>query len=222
MASHLKQLKRIKNDIRFTVFGYLRQNENKLALFCNIPALISYLCLSYYYHGECFYKPGHDIKISDDKMRITKIENNEDLMNTSYGKTWIDPSIHQSVRWKFNINKLMIVMYIKLVSKYIRINGNASESVDAPFFAFNNCATKAVYGGESPNHYVSTNFRENEQISMIFNTKIKELHVELHDGKKILLWKNMPIADGVKYKMAITMYSKQDSISLTDFQCDLL
>ena len=117
MAACFKQLKSIKKDTRFTVFGYVRQNENKLSLYCNIPSMISYLCLSYYYHGEYFEKAGHDIQISNDKMTVTKVTQECNWDNAAYGKTWIDSSIDQIVKWKFKINTLERSIYICLVSK---------------------------------------------------------------------------------------------------------
>ena len=106
MTTSLKKIKSIKKEIQFTVFGYMRQSENELSLFCNITEGIYYICLAYYYLGEYFEKAGDDIRISDDQMTITKMKSNACWKNTSYGNIWIDSWIHQIVEWRFKINSV--------------------------------------------------------------------------------------------------------------------
>ena len=145
--SRFKQSKSIKKDTRFTVFGYVRQNENKLSLYCNIPSMISYLCLSYYHHGEYFEKAGDDIQISNDKMTATKVTQEYNWDNTAYGKTWIDSSVDQIVEWKFKINILEKSIYICLVSKDNRLNRDCNTRDDTPNFGIANHGEMAKFGG---------------------------------------------------------------------------
>ena len=58
----LKALKSFPKRPRQTVFGYIRENQKQLSLY-NVPALIGYLCLGYYFHGEFLEKAGDDLKI---------------------------------------------------------------------------------------------------------------------------------------------------------------
>ena len=59
----LKQLKFVNKQYKYTVFGYIREKENELLLH-NIPSIISYLSLTYYFHGEYFDKYGKHLKRS--------------------------------------------------------------------------------------------------------------------------------------------------------------
>ena len=227
MAACLKHLKSIKQDIRFTVFGYVRQNEDKLTLFCNVPSMICYLCLSYYYHGECFEKAGDDLKISNDKTTVEKVANgmfDVNFRNTSYGKTWIDSSINQIVEWKFKINTINNGIYICLVSKDNRLNRDCNTRADAPNFGFSNYGDIIMYGGEVANdgRKVVKRFYENDEISMIVNTKDGEIYLQRNGGIKALMVKNIKRGDDIKYKMAVSIRKYLDSVTLLDFKCDLL
>ena len=170
MTACLKQVKSIKKETQFTVFGYVRQNENKMALFCNIPSMICYLCLSYYYHGEYFEKAGDDLQISNDKMTITKVSNKVNWLNTAYGKTWIDSNIDQIAEWKFKMNKLENYICICLVSKDNRLNEDCSIGDDAPNFGFCDYGRILIFGGKPTNGFYGSSFHQTDQVSMILDT----------------------------------------------------
>ena len=96
----MKALKLLPNNTKYTIFGYVRRME-KESFPLNIPAMITYLILKYYFHGEYFEKAGDDLEISDDKMSVTRITSPGRLnrfMNTAYGKTWIDGNLNQIIR----------------------------------------------------------------------------------------------------------------------------
>ena len=226
----LKRVKSIKQDTKFTVSGYIRQNEKKLSLFCNVPDMISYLCLLYYFHGEYFEKTGDDIRISKNKMRVTKIVNNNNFRNTSYGKTWIESTVQQMVQWKFKIDKIVYPVgdiYICLVSTDNRLNQDCNDkNRDKPNFAIGSPGWVIVNGDEYEiKCYVGANlvkYGENDIISMILDTKHRQLCFKRNDGNKITLVKCIKIDSDIKYKMAVSLRSKGDSISLIDFQRDLI
>ena len=177
--------------------------------------MISYLCLSYYHHGENFEKAGNDINISNDKMTITKVSTTYTWHNTAYGKTWIDSSINQIAEWKFKIDKLAGQIYICLVSKDNRLNRDCNSSEDSPNFGVNNEGIMVKHGG-TPKRLNGLRFYQNDEISMILNTKNRELSVEYADGQRLGLWE-IPIGNNIRYKMAVSLFFGQDRISLIDF-----
>ena len=65
--STLKALKTANKDINLTIFGYTREHHD--AFLINIPKMICYLCMAYYYIPEFFDKIKHGklAKISEDK-----------------------------------------------------------------------------------------------------------------------------------------------------------
>eukprot|EP01084_Bolivina_argentea_P299913 517020_1 len=98
MAIYLKELKQINNRTKHSVFGYVREMHDKLSL-PNVPILISYLCLSYYYHNEYFAKSGDEVEILNDKMSIKKIAGHCDYNNTTYCNTWIESTSNKIAKW---------------------------------------------------------------------------------------------------------------------------
>ena len=227
MASSLKQLKAIEQDTEFTVFGYVRQNENNLSLFCNVPDMVTHLCLSYYFHGEYFEKAGDDIKISNDKMTVTKIAGPADWNNSSYGKQWINSSISQIVEWKFKVNKMECGIYICLVSCDNRLNEDCigyKNKMDFPNYGFHSG------GGVNTRDEITTSwsmknsfkFVENDIISMILDTKQGHLFLQNAQGEKSVVVRTIKSDPEIRYKMAVSLENKSDSVSLVDFKCVLI
>ena len=222
MAEFFKRIKTIPTETQFTVFGYIRQNENKLSLFCNITDIISYLCLSYYYIAEYFEKVGDDMKISQDGMTITKIINNNNWNNTSYCHKWIDSNIDQIVEWRFKINELDcgFGICLCLVSRDDKLNEKCI--FDAPCYTLYDDADhdiqdiNAIIGNS--NDIDQLDFDKHDEISVILNTKHREIHLQKNKNEKILFVKNISINHGIKYKMAVTMYEQFNSVSLISFE----
>ena len=225
MGSLWKQLKSIEQETQLTVFGYIRQNQNKLSLFCNVPDGISYLCLSYYYfHGEYFEKAGNDIQISNDEMTVAKVVDHTDWNNTSYGKRWIDSAIPQIIEWKFKINKISDLddsICFCLVSCDSRINADCNAFYDAPNFGF--CNTGAVIKKDPDAEIVRISDRfeshQGDIISMTLDTKSGKLYFQKNDEERLCYVENVSCCT---YKMAISLKHKLNSVSLVDFKCNLI
>ena len=111
MSTMFKKLSTIDTKIKDSVFGYIRSMKSKLFL-DNIAALICYICLNYYYHGEYFAKYGQQVKLSKNNMTITKIQKLDGIYcfdNTTYGNTWIDTSIPLIATWRLKMPKTYCV-----------------------------------------------------------------------------------------------------------------
>ena len=97
MSTLFQKLNSVESRIKDSVFGYIRSTASQLFIH-NIPALISYIALNYYYHNEYFAKYGQQVKVTNNNMTLTKIKNLSDKQkfeNTTYGNTWIDTAIPQ-------------------------------------------------------------------------------------------------------------------------------
>ena len=224
----MRQIKYIKQDVQFTVWGYIRQTENELSLFCVIPPIISHLCLSYYHQPEYFEKTGKEIEISNDKMTVIKKVKGapfKEFKNTTYGATWINSTVHQIVEWKFKINVLTRSMYICLVSCDNRENDDCNERYyyeDFPNFGI--CSSGTMYlnydrssGGFKSETDSQCHFGKKDVISMILNTKCRELSLRKRE-QIFLVAKEVTVDSKIKYKMAISLRDLSDSISLIDFK----
>ena len=97
MSSVFQKLNSIDNRIKHSVFGYVRSIEAQLSI-CNIPVLISYITLNYYYHNEYFSKYGQQVKLSNNNMTVTKIK----TLNEDWGS---NSDLMQSASHKHNLRR---------------------------------------------------------------------------------------------------------------------
>ena len=127
----LKKLKQIDNRFKYAVFGYVRSMEPQLSHY-NVPVLISYICLSYYYHNEYFAKKGDNVELSNNNMTVNKL--NVGWNNTTYGNIWIESDIDQIAKWTFKLSSNGA--WISILSKDNRINKDCLQSTDEPIYGF--------------------------------------------------------------------------------------
>eukprot|EP01084_Bolivina_argentea_P037168 68723_1 len=112
MSATFKKFKQINDRCKDIVFGYIRSMECKFSDW-NIPDMISYICLSFYYHGEHFAKKGNNVELSNNKMTITQIKKfikkskycrnweSELLYNATYCNVWIESNLNKIAKWTF-------------------------------------------------------------------------------------------------------------------------
>ena len=102
--STLKKLKHISNRYKFTVLGYIRKKQQELSL-SNIPTMMCYLCLQFYFHGENFAKCTGNIELSQDKTLATALEDEASFFQQNvYAKSWISAVSNCVASWTFKIN----------------------------------------------------------------------------------------------------------------------
>ena len=131
----LRDLLKVDNSTKYTVFGYVRKIETNQSSFHSIPTIVSYLCLQYFWHHEYFDKCGHQLEISNNRTSVTKVHSGIGWMNSCYGKTWIQSDINQIATWTFSItlpfsfNKSSKPsMYFGIVSDDGYLDGNCQQS----------------------------------------------------------------------------------------------
>ena len=108
---NLQELKKIDVETQYIIFGYYRLNHD------NIPDLIIYITLSYYYLNiiminDYFFNAGSLINISNDN-KIAKTNHDDYSVNTVYGNYIID--LQQDI----NRGILIYQWKIKILSKYV-------------------------------------------------------------------------------------------------------
>ena len=106
--SSFKLLKQIADQSRKDlIFGYIRELSKSHAFDLNIPLVIKYFCLQYYFINEYFTRHGNNIAITNSQGT----NNNLDIMKvkkfgvkgTVYGNINIDISYDEHI-WKFIVN----------------------------------------------------------------------------------------------------------------------
>ena len=134
----LKELKAIPNKSKCVGFGYIHEMVKQLSI-SNVPEMINYLCLMYYFHGEFFEKAGNDLKICDEGMSIERVTRRGIVSglwrNTGYGTTWISKDSGRKV-WEFVIRSFGDgdngTCLIGIASHAIRSNEEFALTEDTP------------------------------------------------------------------------------------------
>ena len=113
-----RKLKRYNSKLKYTVSGYIRRQNSSLSLYSSIPEMISYICLAFYSHGEYLSNPGDKIRISDDQMTISRIDNEFNVLCSftkqlaATGCIIIDSTIDQVARWTDHLQALRAVHHL--------------------------------------------------------------------------------------------------------------
>ena len=221
-----------KNEIptcfRYLVNGYIRYQQNKLFHGQrNIPPVITYVCLLYYYDGEFFTVSSEDLLISSDKRTIRKIKNNlfRPWANRAIGNMWIGSMSNKIAKWKFIINRStggLNTIYIALISidKHLDSEFFAYPIIDAPIYSIGNGYTVCAYDNNHANQCdVGPLFVVGYRFSIILNTKNSTICYEFDDDitTRQCIFADIVRAQSVKYKIAVCLKSLHASIRLIEF-----
>ena len=214
-----RKLNSIDNRTKDSVFGYIRLMERELS-FDNIPDLISFLILLYYYHNEYFAKYGEQVKVSNDNMIITNLIQYPRC--TVYGNTWIDTNIPQIAIWKLKISVRDRDFGITMSSKDTRLNHvNPYFPNDNPWYALSPNWNEAH---DDPYLFIEPwwDWRHSCSFSVILDTKNRTISVRKdEDSELLMIYQGIDIGEGIKYKLGVILYSKGDNATLIDFDLRL-
>ncbi len=218
------------------VFGYIREHESLKSV--NIPSVISYTCLKYYFINEFFDKAlSNYFEISNDKMMITNIGG---LILASkhkicchhvtpiYCHQWIPTSSNIMVQWTFFIKKMQNGMIFGLTSNATNINKDFCISgLNRPYYQLENTGVRyshEIYPLWHDAHFrplLRKKFRwkSGDTITFILdlNNETNQFCIQINDQPRQILFHNVTKGN-IKYKMAIQTPIKGDCVILKNFQ----
>ena len=230
MSIDFQTLEAITHDDKSTVFGYVREAQKKTAD-TNIPIVIFYICLGYFFDHDYFEKWDDSyMQISNNKSTIEHIKDigkYPKQTRFAFCKQWIQSNLAQIVKWKLQINKEIVNPWYGVK---IRIGANnkciASQGSKETFphytFAGHNCWYRSTWThGEG---VVSNGvlFEEGDIITVILNTKEATIGVIVNDTMLHIIWTGITINKNVRYKMTILSNDRGNSVSILDFESKLL
>lgn len=219
----LKKVKSADNESKDVVFGYVREVDKSMEN-TNIPAAISCLCLAFYYFPEYFAKAREDkFKISDDKLTIISIDNCSYENHSIYMNKWINSQSNKIIKWTFKINnKGRDCLYFGLASTY------SDDLLQNDFIN----EYHPNYSVSNNNHrYMNGKFYDDEESRILYtystganviytlNLKNKTFSCQRDNENDIVSFKNIKCGDGIRYRLAMQLPSKHDSVTLLDFDC---
>ncbi len=224
------------HQVKSIVFGYIRKHESLKSV--NIPSVISYTCLKYYFINEFFDKaPNNYFEISNDKMMITNIGTIIDhtflFDHTIYCHQWIPTSSNIMVKWTFFIKKLRNGMFFGLASNDNNTNKDfCINGVNGRFYQVQHTGV-CINGVKGPfsqvqqtdERYSQTNYPYNlwksgDTVTFILDliNKSDQFCMKINDQPQTTIFNNIMTGIDIKYKMAIQIPSKDDCVILKNFQ----
>eukprot|EP01084_Bolivina_argentea_P173912 301254_1 len=216
----VKSSKQASNRVKSLVFGYIREHESLESI--NIPSLISYTCLTYYFVHEFFSKAREDhFKISDDKMMVTKIEGNGHLDHTIYCNQWINTSSNIIAKWTFSVQNDSNVksMYFGLASNDKIIDEDFCSQDNGPCYEISSAGDK--FSHTFPGGYpLGSEFgwHSNGTITFILDLTNLTFAIQINDEKPKAIFNDIEKGNDIKYKMAVQLCDKNDCVILKEYE----
>ena len=193
----------------------------------NVPKMLMYLCLAFYFHGECFNKCGYDLQISKDKMTIYKIFNNNNHENRAFGKCWISAVCNKIAKWTFKINHIGEFSSIKigLVTNDNNTNSDhgRKDTTDGYWLSIEGNRALPIAGYTINADDDSTDIlAKSDEMTLIYDARHNIFKVEwvednLKTNRKLIINDNIESAENMKYKIAVCLENKNDKLTLVNF-----
>lgn len=223
MALNLKRLKQIDDHEKSPVFGYIRRVQKELTLL-NVPIMIYYLCLGYYFMEEYFEKSANEMEISENKLTVIHQHSEREYKfrnwPAAWCKKWINSNIDQIAKWKIKIENKNIKRNMML----IRLTSHDKLPDQRPNYGF--YASGATYTDElrtgAATIHGSVAFTMGDTLTIVLNTKEKTIGLIKNKEKIHIIWSNIEYGKNIRYKLCIRFGSVGNTVSLIDYCSQLL
>ena len=233
MSTDLKAISKIPQHQRSLISGYLREyeafffKEHDDNPYYNISELAVLLTLSFYAILEYIDIYRDDmIELSNDNQTITKLSG---LVwgNASFGIQHIDPiNDNLNYKWSIQIEKMCSIAEIGFTSCDNVDSGIALYQL-CPFYGLN-CYAGIVEGKNNNNEKIvhellapAISIKTGDIIDLEFNADGNNSYIKfsVKGTAKACTIKAYAIELNIKYRMALSMEAKGDSLTIIDFQC---
>lgn len=231
MALDLKSLRSVPQKQKDLIAGYLREYQSVLLKandnnpYYNIPELLTFLTLSYYVFTDYFdIISTKKVKLSNQDCSVTKI-NDGTWDNTVYGRQEIDPiNDKRDYKWSIKIEKMRLCVDIGFACDIAYPDRALYKT--RPHYALDcrSGVVEAKHGIDEMN---------DKRILLVPENSLKEgdiICLRFHadgDNSRIIFSKDgtdksfaiKKIVLDRKYRMAVAMEAKNDSLTIVDFSC---
>ena len=213
MAVNIRSLKKIGQRTQDTVFGYITKTEKDLSL-QNIPDLVGFVCLAYYYLWEYFYKFGAHADTDDERTTLTNTHSQYKYA-TGYGAIRIksiEPTVHS---WKFRINSAREYMSIGIDE-----DGFKGLDYGVHFKKTKNytlmCRGSKTRNGTAEARHVSNGYKEGDIVQMVLDLNKRSISFVVNDenNSNAIAYENIPVGEHLIYRMVVCTFDKGDGVTL--------
>ena len=207
------------------VIGYIHEIESQLN-FPEITSLIIHMILGFYYQNEFIAKYREDcFEVSEDKLTITNTKFIGFLAHSIYFNQWIESTSHIIVKWTFKMNKVIeegTKFYFGLVSKETDTLSDFCSASDeyTPNYAV--CGDGQLWndGRWVGNSDTLTELMEDDLVTFILDLSVGKFKCSIQDRveETELFAVSIGLSDPIRYKFALQMGTKGNSVILTNFE----
>ena len=233
----ISQVKHIRQKDKDLTFGYIRDAQSLLPnednSYYNIPEIVGFLTVLYFYLSEYFEFAANSLQLLDDKKMIKWNGNETGIVGAAYGNIRINNSTSwKKCAWKFKIDiaDFQSIIEIGLVSADYE-NGGAKFMAEAASFYVFECGD---YDGEYNNiemigknseskckdesiaHKDIPGLKNGDVIMMDLDLEEKTLRVFVNEVKHNLYFQ-IEMNNGVEYKMVVDI-DDPASVTIIDFE----
>ena len=212
----LKRIKQIHDRHKLIVFGYNHKAEKQLSIL-NVPAMISYLCLCYYFQENYFEKCQGNIKVSQDKKTVTYITGDSPDNTFAECKTSINRSVGQLTKWTLKINKISAAHRMKFWIFTKRSDRHLED--DIYLFDGGNITNT---DGPGNAYRVPRNLKTGDILTIILNTKDRTIGFIKNKEELKIIWRNIRVDSDFAYNLRVQLKTHKDSVSMIHFASDYL
>ena len=216
-----KQISQIDKRTKSTVNGLVREMEKELKL-NHIPNMINSMCILFFRDDEIFDIIGRDVKVSENKKIITKLQGH--WQNNTYGIMEIPSMSNIIYTWTLKIH------HLELNSGHIMI-GISSVQSPSTYFEIESNGIHYVYHGEGKIYYVGYSPKwvnddwcsygdgcvENDIFSVELDLKSKQIKFFINGEDQGVAYTNIDKDDNVKYRLMVSMAGKDDCVEILNF-----
>ena len=207
------------------VFGYIHEIESQLNL-QEITSLIIHIILGFYYQNEFITKYRKDcFEVSEDKLTITNIKQVGFLAHSIYFNQWIESTSQLIVKWTFKMNKVIergTGFYFGLVSKEEDTFSDFSSASDeyTPNYAI--CGDGQLWdnGKFADDSEILTELMESDWVTFILDLSAGKFKCSIQDRfeEAEICAVAIGVSEPIRYKFALQMGTKGNSLTLTKFE----
>ena len=205
-----KQLKNIDKRTKYTVYGWMRNEENQLKLSC-IPSMVTSICILYFRKDEIFEIVQVEYERSDDKKCIKR---SSEALTTG----WSSPVNFGSILIPSN-NPVIYEWILRIANpekeKYGIEVGISSKPIGDNIYSFRNWGEIRDQKGSK---YGNEDAINNGEIIIHLDLKKGEIGFSINGINQGVAYSNIEQSDNINYRLFASMCHKGGKVEIVKFQ----